>query len=311
MKGKAIVKIVICSVVAAVLIATLAGGLLAKDVFTGLKGIELGLPLGNVLHFGTFDESDYSIGSTELTETVREIDLNWASGNVTVKPYTGTTVILRETERSAASERLRWKLENGKLTIHEHKSGLSVKTLNKSLELLLPEGQAKTLAKLEIDGASARVVLEGLTVQEIGIDTASGNAELKNCEVQKLDVDSASGNCKTTDCVIGEFSMDSASGSANLQGSVREMEMDTASGALTAQLRATPEKIDVDTVSGDVVLTLPADAGFTLKQSSVSGEVKIEGFAASINGKTYLCGNGTSEFKFESVSGDFTVRAAE
>lgn len=311
MKGKAIVKIVICSVVAAVLIAVLAGSLLAKGVFSSLRSDGLDFPFDGVLNFGTFDESNYSIGSAELTDTVREIDLNWASGNVTVKAYDGTTVVLRETERSAASERLRWKLENGKLTVHEHKSGLSVKTLNKSLELLIPEKQAKTLAKLEVDGASARVYLENLTVQELEIDTASGNVELQGCETQKLGIDSASGDCKTTDCVLGEFSMDSASGSAKLHGSVRELNMDTASGNLTVETDKTPEKVEVDTVSGDTLLTLPADASFTLKQSGVSGDVKIEGFAATVSGKTYVCGDGSAEFKFESVSGDVTVRAAQ
>lgn len=311
MKGKAIVKIVICSIVAAVLIAALAGALLTKDIFSGLKSSGLDLPFDGVLHLGTFDESDYSIGSTELTDTVREIDLNWTSGDVTVKSYTGTTVVVRETERSAASERLRWKLENGKLTIHEHKSGLSVKSLDKSLELLLPEKQAKALVKIEIDGASARAVLENLNVQEVELDTASGNSELKNCEIRKLDVDSASGDCKVTDCRIDEFSMDSTSGAASLKGSVRELEMDTASGNLTAELTAAPEKMKVDSVSGDVEVRLPSDAGFTLKLSSVSGDVRIDGFAASISGKTYVCGDGASEFDFESVSGDVTVRAVK
>lgn len=318
MKGKAITKIVICSVVALVLTGVLLAGMLGVEVFRTLPDIRefKELPFGFSINFGKYDnESSYNIGSAELDSAesakIREIDLDWASGSVTVKPYNGDQLILRESEESSEAKRLRWKVENGKLTIHECKSGLSVKnSLKKTLELLIPEGLT-TLDKLECDSASATLQIENLTVTELKFDTASGDVTLKNCHAETVDVDVASADFHAENCTLGEISMDSASGSATLSGSVRAVDMDTVSGRLSVETNVTPQKVSMDAVSGSCLLVLPKDAGFTLKQDGVSSKVNVEGFAVSMQDKTYVCGGGTAEISFEGVSGDVTIRAAE
>ena len=318
MKGKAITKIVICSVVALVLTGILLAGVLGIEVFRALPGIRefKDMPFGFSVNFGKYDnEGSYSIGSAELDSAqsakIREIDLNWASGSVTVKAYDGDQLILREPEGYSEAKRLRWKLENGKLTVHECKSGLAIQnSLKKTLELLIPAG-IPALDKLECDGASATLQIEGLTVTELKFDTASGDVTLKNCRVETLDVDAASAELNAENCTLGEVSVDSASGSATLSGSVREVDMDTVSGRLHVETSVTPRKVSMDAVSGSCTLVLPKDAGFTFQKDGLSSKVNVEGFAVSMQGKTYVCGDGAVEISYEGVSGDITIRAAE
>ena len=124
MKGKAITKIVICSIVAVLLTGILLAGVLGIEVFRALPGIrEFKEETGRFfIDLDKYDnENSYNIGSAELdsvvSRSIREIDLNWASGSVTVKPYNGDQLILRESEGNSEAKRLRWKVENGKLTI--------------------------------------------------------------------------------------------------------------------------------------------------------------------------------------------------
>lgn len=317
MKGKAIVKIVICSVVALVLIGILAGALVTKDVFTSLGDVSDAFPL--VVSLGEYyNDAEYAAGEkgtddhaeTQVTGAVREIEIHWASGSVSVKPYEGDTIVLRETTMSREADRLRWKLRDGKLEIRERKSGAVTKSLRKTLEILLPVALADSLEKVELDLTSAEAYAEHLAVREMELDTASGNITLTKCSIGKLDVDSASGSCTAEGCTIEEVSMDSASGNANITGSIRRVNMDTASGRLTLVSDITPQKIEVDAVSGDCDLTIPADAGFTLKQDGVSSRLNIEGFAFRKQDKEYVCGDGAAEFSVEAVSGDVTIRAA-
>lgn len=318
MKGKAITKIVICSIVAVLLTGILLAGVLGIEVFRALPGIrefkeETGRFFINLDKYD--DENSYNIGSAELNSAesakIREIDLDWASGSVTVKPYNGDQLILREPEGYSEAKRLRWKVENGTLTIHECKSGLSIKEpLKKTLEILIPAG-IPALDKLECDGASATLQIENLTVTELDFDTASGDVTLKSCHVETLDVDAASANLNAESCTLGEVSMDSASGSATLSGSICAVDMGTVSGRLSVETSVTPRKVSMEAVSGSCTLVLPKDAGFTLKKDGLSSKVNVEGFAVSMQDDTYICGNGAAELSFEGVSGDVTIRAAE
>ncbi len=318
MKGKAITKIVLCSIVAVALTGVLLGGLLGVKVFNSLPIIEKieELPGGFSINIGKhYNESGFRIGSAELDREesgkIREIDLNWASGSVLVKPYSGDRLILRESEVDSEAKRLRWKLENGTLTIHECKNGITLSgSLKKTLELLIPEESA-ALDKLECDSASAAVQIEGLTVAELDIDTASGNVMMKNCRVETLDFDAASAELHAENCSLGEFSADTASGSVTLSGSVNAVEMDTVSGSLKVETEVTPRKVEMEAVSGGCLLILPENAGFTIKKEGVSSKVNVEGFAVSVQDKAYVCGDGWAEFSFEGVSGDITIRAAE
>ena len=327
MKGKAITKIVICSIVTVVLIGILSAGVAAGKLFAekpdGSHGLlekiqsvisigENGLTVGDAIIYK--DGESYSTGSARLTEQVRELEIHWPYGSVTVQPYEGSEVVIREAEPQNESLRLRYRLANGKLTVYEFKSGYRIGPTDagqKSLEVLFPAQQASSLWKIEISGASSGIHVEAVEAEKMELDTASGNVAVRNCKIGELEVDSASGGCLVEDSVLGGFSVGSASGAAKLTGSVREVEMDSTSGGLTIHTKTAPRKVEFETISGDCELFLPVDTGFTVEKDGISSDLNIEGFAVMTVGKNIVCGDGAAEFSFDCVSGDVTIRAVQ
>ena len=55
----------------------------------------------------------YTAGDTEITGEIRNIDINWTSGKVTVAIHTDETVMLRESAKRSLSEdeKLQWWLD--------------------------------------------------------------------------------------------------------------------------------------------------------------------------------------------------------
>ena len=312
MRAKSIVKIVICSVVALLLIGVLAGALFYGE----FKGIP------EVFHIRTskhgiserYDDSNYREGDAEITQDVRSVEVDWESGKIRIAAYDGDTVRLRETGASA-NDTLRWSCENGTLVIHSHRSLFTFSlTAHKDLEILLPSG---IYNELKISTSSADIALEGsdLTFQTLETESASGNLEITGCTVGSIEFDSASGSCNAVDGSVNSFDMDTASGDATLSGSFGRIEIDSISGGFVLNASTAPDEISFDSTSGDAELTLPADAAFRAELDSVSGKLFANGFE---NGsypdgiRTYVSGqNGRSaaEYDFETISGDVKIRA--
>lgn len=308
MKGKAIAKIVICSVVAVVLCSILAACLLMQGVFRPVLHFMDGFDLGTV---GTTYSGSYQVGSISFVGEVKKLDLDWADGLVTVCAYEGDEIVIREPEQEKDADRLRWKLENGILTVHEFRSGhLSFSQKSKTLELLLPVSQAASLTEVKLDGASTEIRLEDLSAERFELDTASGSITLKNCTGGKLDVETVSGSCTVEDSEIGQCSIDTTSGEVRLAGVFERIEIDGVSVGMQIEATSALKKLEIDTVSGSCKLRLPADAGFTLRYDSASGSVDVSGFDnLRIDGNRYLCGDASAEYEFNSVSGSMTAEA--
>lgn len=308
MKARAIVKIVICSIVALLLIGILTAALFFGSAFK----------LPDILHIGAsnsvserYDESSFQKGDAEITQTVRSIEIHWESGSIHVSAYDGDSVKLRETG-ARADDTMRWRCEDGKLVVHAHKSLFTFKLggYKKDLELLLPVG---IYNKLAFNTASADITLEGegLTFGELDADSASGDLKVADCTVESLSFDSASGACSLSNCDVDSFDMDTASGEADLDGSFRSIEIDSVSGALVLNTDIVPDEISFDSTSGSAAVTLPADAAFRAELDSVSGKLRVSGFTAdySDDDVCYVGGKGAAEYDFNTVSGDVKIHA--
>lgn len=95
--------------------------------------------------------------------------------------------------------------------------------------------------------------------------------------------------------------------SANLTApflAAQEMEIALVSGDVS--LTAEANNLKVKTVSGNVALTLPRNAGCTLRFSSISGDF-TSALPISASGKKYLLGDGQSAFSIDTTSGDLDL----
>ncbi len=300
MKSKAIVKICVCGVIALVLIAALVGLIF----FGGNWGWPFNLPFANVYA----DEEAYHIGNVTTTGEVSRVELYWSSGEIRVSTHEGDEISIHETGEKGEDSRLRWRLENGVLTIRFAKSGFSFQHPDKTLELELP---AATVQQMKIEVASAATMLNGMELDSLIYDTASGDLRASDCSFDRVEVDGASASCTMERCTVGSFDMDAASGTAKLNGSVRSISFEAASGNLKVVTDVAPRSIEVDTASGDADITLPKDAGFRAEHDAASGDFNVEGFMGNYSGDTFRCGDGSGDYEFDSASGDVILRAAD
>lgn len=294
---KPIVKICICAVVAAALIAALCVLLIPAARWS----------LPDVLHFGDSysDESSYQIGADTVNAAVDSLELHWSSGEIHITTHKGSGVILTESGYANERQQLRWRVKDGKLIVRECASGLNWSLPRKTLEVSLPEGGYH---EISLDVASAVMTLSGrLNLDQLDVDSASGSLTAEGLTVTEVSFDSASGNCTLTDCTVAEFEMDTASGRATLSGSFDAVELDSASGDLELHTAVAPRKISIETVSGSSYLYLPADAEFRASLEALSGDLNVEDFDGSYRGGEFYCGGAANEYKFESVSGDVTI----
>lgn len=288
MKTSAVIRIVIWSLVAVILTGALVAGIALRGFWSGLGNFSIGFS-GNVY------SGDYNIGGGSVTERINAVSVDWISGKIDISVYDGDTVEINETEVEDEDYKLRYRVENGKLTVHSEKSGFSFGIISrpkKELTIKIPRAYAENLKEIKISSTSADINLNGLTVSESAeIDTVSGRVTAENLTAASLECDTVSGDIKASGA-IERFDLDSTSGAAQITTSVPL------------------KKLETDTVSGDVTVTLPEDSGFTLEFDTVSGDLNCELPMANKNGK-HICNDGSAEFEADSTSGDFTVKMLE
>lgn len=285
MKTSAVIRIVIWSLVALILTGVLVAGVVLKGFWGGLGDFSIGVT-GNVY------SGDYNIGGGSITEPINAVEVDWVSGKVDISVYDGDTTEIIENEISEEDYKLRYRVENGRLTVHSEKSGFNfgiIRRPKKELTIKIPRTYAENLKEIKISSTSADININGLTVLESAeTDTVSGRVTAADFNAVSLECDTVSGDIKVSGA-IERFDLDSTSGSAQITTSVPL------------------KRLETDTVSGNVTVTLPENSSFALRFDTVSGDLDSELPLTKKNGK-HICNDGSAEFEADSTSGDFTVK---
>ncbi|MBQ7850635.1 MAG: DUF4097 family beta strand repeat protein [Clostridia bacterium] len=242
-----------------------------------------GTPIGN---YSYDSASRYRSGSTSVSGRVNALDVSWVDGRVTIGYHNGDEVVLSETSARKLTEKteLHWLLDGGTLYVKYAESGLRLSSnLDKELTVLLPEGLQLKDAK--ITAVSADVDVEDFAADTIHFDTVSGDAQLDIASAKKLTAGTVSGEVTVT------------------ADRVDEVKADAVSGDMRLYFARTPEKITADSVSGDVILRLPGNAGFTADVDTVSGRVSGSLPMEKQGKNRYVCGNGSCNIRVDTVSG--------
>lgn len=270
MKAKIIVRIVIYSVILLVLVSLLAAAI-------GLRSYQ----------FVKHADTEYSVEGTALfsPEKFHSLKIDWAAGDIVLQSADVDSIQISET---AGSEPM-YITESGKtisIQFLEHNSAIGLKNhKSKDLTILVPQGWE--CDKLDIDAASTEVHVYDLTVYNADVDTASGKIIFDNCAVEKLDMDSASGNLEFTGCL-------------------KELDIDSVSANARLKLDNVPDRIEMDSVSGELDVTLPTDAGFTLESDTLSKHLNCE-FDTTNSGDRIRCGDGHCRIDLSGFSGKMSI----
>ncbi len=235
------------------------------------------------------------------------------------------------------AQRMRWKLSDGRLSVHYCASGqanVPVKTLTVqvpkgwvSTELQLGAASADLFlsglnvsGKLSVGTASGGVRLYNCSCAALSVGTASGDVSIDRTSAGeameigtasgltvfdtisagRFELDTASGGVRGSGLTAGVIDVDSGSGTVELKGLSGgcAVKVSTASGSVRLAFEAAPEKIGVDTSSGDVALVLPEGTGVDLDYDTASGD---------LNGKPLFFGGGDVPVEVDTASGDLTI----
>lgn len=291
MKRNAIARIIIWSLVAVLLTSLLVVGISSSpsSFFTGdwsLGGIGV-----------TYKNSAfYNVGGGTVTDEFHSIKVNWTNGKINIEAYDGEDTVISETEVAEKENKLRWRVEDGVLKIQQMAAGMRFglkQTPKKTLTVKIPSNVAEGLKAVTSDSVSAEVTITGISASDkIEIDTVSGGANLKNIKTEKLDIDTVSGSIKAA----GKFT---------------ELESDSVSGDVTVSSATPLKKLDCDSTSGNIRLTIPKNSGFTLKADTVSGDISCGLPTVSESKNRRVCGDGSADFETDTVSGDLIITSAE
>lgn len=348
MRKRAIAKIIVCSIVGLILTAILLGAtspalarsltgipgrivrfinedsLVKKAVDTTERAFKR-LPVPKLHFIGcapviTFSENDtsalpssgtvksgYTLGNTSYEGQADSVSIDWAAGRIVLfvhdqedgiylYEYHGTdepvfSTELKENEFSQ-NEQMMHRFSNGALKIEEFPEDIiwpNGKSVVKTLVVMLPKS---VIRKVQIDAAAASIDLIGMEVGELNLNCASGKIKVTDSTIKEVDIDCAAATGEFLACTLGSIDLDSAG--ANL----------------SFELLNTPDKIEIDGMSGSYRIGLPSDASFAVKADSLAGSVSINGFKVEREGERTIVNGGSSKFNFSLMSGSVTIEAA-
>ncbi len=293
MRTNAIIRIVAWSIAVVVLCSILAAGIRWElPVFQSRFGNDRSSSQTDTANMNTVPTSE---AITIPADQVREISIEWVLGTIRVEPADVEVITISESFYSDDAKAMRWSCREGELDIvffeNSFRRGLGI-TIDadskKDLTILVPKDWA--CEELELDAASANLEVRDLTVFSVDIDTASGTCTFDNCTVNSLDVDTASGDI-------------------TFHGALQELDCDAASASFTGIFTNVPRYINLDTASGDLDLTLPENAGFTVTMDAMSSDFTSDFETVTRNG-SHIHGDGSCRIDVDAMSGDVTIRKA-
>ena len=271
MKGNAIARIIIYSVLILVLIGILVVALGANNYFKfGTSG---GTPVVGSMNV---DESD-----------VRNLEINWASGNITII-------------RDDIDEILVEEIANGEI-----KDPMTYNLRGNTLQINYAEGNVRIgFGSLQKKDLNITVPMDW-SCGDLIINSASTDVEIREIAADQLELNTASSNCTITNSTIGNLELNGASCDLNYSGSLNSLTCDGASANITAVFTNVPRSIELDGASADLDITLPSNCGYEIDMDGVSNRCTSE-FTTSKGSHSY--GNGACKITIDGVSATVHIR---
>ncbi len=169
-------------------------------------------------------------------------------------------------------------------------------------------------AGIEAESVSGDVSIKATRTDKLELSSVSGDVSFEG-EAQRANVETVSGDVRLSGA-SGEISVESVSGNAEVHAaSVREFEGSSVSGDIDFDGDvAAGGRLDVESMSGDVGIMLPAGVSARVSAESFSGRLDNEfgltvedeeGPGSSMRGKL---GDGSATIEIESFSGDVRLR---
>lgn len=314
MKKAAKTRIIIWSVVCALLIAVLAVNIVIFN--SGIITFRVLEPGAFKLISAPEDISDYAPGSSEIpADKVKSLDIDWNSGSVEFSKAKDEKITF--SEDAGENDQMLWLLDSdGTLHIRFSKYentffGIFQNNVSGSKNLTVNIPANKSFETVGIDLAGADFSADMLAADELDIDSASGNIFFGSFSSNLASVETVSGNIRLSGSVDNKLTAESVSGDAKIYADFAEANLETVSGKYEIYLGEKAKKLSSESVSGCVTALINKGInGFTLDRDNISGSITNEFSVASENDKMTF-GDGSTEISIETVSGDVILKPVD
>lgn len=232
------------------------------------------------------NEESYTIGSGEIAETISDININWADDALTVAYYEGTSIKIEESADKEITEdlTLRYLVDGGKLTVQFAANGRhDIRGLNKKLNVLIPTGVY--LNSLTLKNVAGEINTQ-VNAETVKANNTSGNTIIGG-NVVNVDTTTVSGKTTISQATPTTIIVKSGTGAVDV----------TIKGAFG---------LVINTVSGNVNITLPDTFGFKLTFNTTSGKLDSE-LDLTPNGMEYTRLEGGAIFMVNTVTGNVNI----
>lgn len=192
-------------------------------------------------------DNDYATSNTYSVSDVdiHNLEIDWTGGSISVIPYTGNDILIKETCSDEISENtcLRYKIDGNTLKVYESRNQASINfseedgMSEKDLTISIPSSVNESADfAITVNTVSADIALDNLRLAQLSVDTTSGNIHGKNMDISQIDCYSVAGDMNLQmrgGSSDSEINFDSTSGNCSLyipaEGRVNA-DFDTTSG---------------------------------------------------------------------------------
>ena len=288
-----IVKISLCTVFLCIFIPIFILGMRSDGIgFSGLSFFSV-----DSSFYANDTEQYYTENNAVIDTKISSVDVSWIEGSVTIEPWEKDFIGISETGRGELDEdeKFRWRVtHDGRLIIkYSEAKKLGFITVGiesdeaKDLKISVPS--SLYCSSIEIEAVSAEIYISGLEGDELDLSTVSGNVNLDNLSFKNLEAEMVSGDIK-------------------LSGNFDTADFSMVSGKIYATILNVPRDFSLESVSGNIELTLPENiSGFTVISDSLSEDVTIYRDVTEQNDR-FVFGDGSFEISVETVSGKVIVK---
>lgn len=231
---------------------------------------------------GPYNEVErYTVNSSQITN----INISWASGNITISPYEKGEITIIEYAQRELKENENLKITTKSKTLKIDFCQDRVFNMpSKKLEVFIPSDLAKSLEKVSVSKSSATLGIQDIEAKECEIISSSGDSSLINLRLDKLEVDVSSGSTYLDESVVNKLSINSSSGDVNLSDVEGSGLTIAATSGLVNIRDYVGENISITTSSGNIRLE-----ELTTKQialNATSGKVVFKGSFHDLDANT-------------------------
>lgn len=164
------------------------------------------------------------------------------------------------------------------------------------------------------DTVSADIEADTLTLGDVVLDTVSGDVNVQKMDAKTLSCDSVSGDVNLSEVELSDYWSNTVSGDVTIEElSAEDINFDSVSGEINIVLDGLRGDVKMDTVSGDIVITIKDSLDATLDIDSVSGDIDVDydlKHVEILKSHRLIAevGSGKYDIEIETISGDINIK---